>query len=261
MAFAGRSGRHALPLGTFLGLAGIAVVFAGEPVLDWYGGAARCLSFRAPPRAWPWGWPWRCSPCWRCSPWSRPCAPRRGFGTGPSSQLNDAMAAARPLVAQALRPGGYRAWFFAANEALRQTRATEAEVFDDRWANGCSPTRATRRSPTGRARPSCDRLRQGEPMTVGPLAGRGTRIVSYVYFDSGGRARAAPCGRRRARPRRRAAGAPSAAARPCRGPGGADPGGRAGAVPRSSAAPGPPPRARSTPTRPPWNACGIRERW
>jgi leader peptidase (prepilin peptidase)/N-methyltransferase len=38
MAFAGRSGRHALPLGTFLGLAGIAVVFAGEPVLDWYGG-------------------------------------------------------------------------------------------------------------------------------------------------------------------------------------------------------------------------------
>ena len=38
MAFAGRSGRHALPLGTFLGLAGIAVVFVGEPVLDWYGG-------------------------------------------------------------------------------------------------------------------------------------------------------------------------------------------------------------------------------
>jgi leader peptidase (prepilin peptidase)/N-methyltransferase len=38
MAFGGRSGRHALPLGTFLGIAGIAVVFAGQPVLDWYRG-------------------------------------------------------------------------------------------------------------------------------------------------------------------------------------------------------------------------------
>jgi len=38
MAFGGRSSRHPLPLGTFLGLAGIAVVFAGQPVLDWYRG-------------------------------------------------------------------------------------------------------------------------------------------------------------------------------------------------------------------------------
>ena len=38
MAFAGRSEQHTLPLGTFLGLAGIAVVFAGEPVLAWYRG-------------------------------------------------------------------------------------------------------------------------------------------------------------------------------------------------------------------------------
>jgi leader peptidase (prepilin peptidase)/N-methyltransferase len=36
MAFGGRTSRHALPLGTFLGIAGIAVVFAGQPVLDWY---------------------------------------------------------------------------------------------------------------------------------------------------------------------------------------------------------------------------------
>jgi leader peptidase (prepilin peptidase) / N-methyltransferase len=41
MAFGGRSGRHALPLGTFLGIAGIAVVFAGQPVLDWYRGLLR----------------------------------------------------------------------------------------------------------------------------------------------------------------------------------------------------------------------------
>jgi leader peptidase (prepilin peptidase)/N-methyltransferase len=38
MAFAGRSSQHRLPLGTFLGLAGIGVIFAGEPVLRWYQG-------------------------------------------------------------------------------------------------------------------------------------------------------------------------------------------------------------------------------
>jgi leader peptidase (prepilin peptidase)/N-methyltransferase len=38
MAFAGRSAQHRLPLGTFLGLAGIAVVFMGEPLLRWYRG-------------------------------------------------------------------------------------------------------------------------------------------------------------------------------------------------------------------------------
>jgi leader peptidase (prepilin peptidase) / N-methyltransferase len=38
IAFAGRTGQHKLPLGTFLGLAGIAVVFVGEPLLAWYKG-------------------------------------------------------------------------------------------------------------------------------------------------------------------------------------------------------------------------------
>jgi leader peptidase (prepilin peptidase)/N-methyltransferase len=41
MAIGGRSSRHALPLATFLGLAGIAVVFSGQPVLDWYRGLLR----------------------------------------------------------------------------------------------------------------------------------------------------------------------------------------------------------------------------
>ncbi len=41
MALRGRSSRHALPLGTFLGIAGIAVVFGGKPVLDWYRGFLR----------------------------------------------------------------------------------------------------------------------------------------------------------------------------------------------------------------------------
>lgn len=37
IAFEGRDGKHALPLGTFLGLAGILVVLFGDPVLAWYG--------------------------------------------------------------------------------------------------------------------------------------------------------------------------------------------------------------------------------
>jgi leader peptidase (prepilin peptidase)/N-methyltransferase len=38
MAFGGRTSQHKLPLGTFLGLAGIVVVFVGEPLLAWYRG-------------------------------------------------------------------------------------------------------------------------------------------------------------------------------------------------------------------------------
>jgi leader peptidase (prepilin peptidase)/N-methyltransferase len=38
VALRGRGMRHALPLGTFLGAAGIAVVFFGDPILIWYQG-------------------------------------------------------------------------------------------------------------------------------------------------------------------------------------------------------------------------------
>jgi leader peptidase (prepilin peptidase)/N-methyltransferase len=38
IALRGRDLRHALPLGTFLGLAGIAVVFLGDAILAWYRG-------------------------------------------------------------------------------------------------------------------------------------------------------------------------------------------------------------------------------
>ncbi len=41
MLVRGRTLRHALPLGTFLGLAAIAVLFAGEPLLRWYRGLLR----------------------------------------------------------------------------------------------------------------------------------------------------------------------------------------------------------------------------
>lgn len=38
VAFRGRDTKHALPLGTFLGGAGIVVLFVGDPLLDWYRG-------------------------------------------------------------------------------------------------------------------------------------------------------------------------------------------------------------------------------
>jgi leader peptidase (prepilin peptidase)/N-methyltransferase len=38
IAFRGGNGKYALPLGTFLGLAGIVVTFIGEPVTTWYRG-------------------------------------------------------------------------------------------------------------------------------------------------------------------------------------------------------------------------------
>jgi leader peptidase (prepilin peptidase)/N-methyltransferase len=41
VALRGRDMRHALPFGTFLGAAGIAVVFFGEPILSWYRGLFR----------------------------------------------------------------------------------------------------------------------------------------------------------------------------------------------------------------------------
>ncbi len=36
--FRGKGARHPLPLGTFLGAAGMLVVFVGEPIVDWYRG-------------------------------------------------------------------------------------------------------------------------------------------------------------------------------------------------------------------------------
>ena len=41
MLFRGRDARYALPLGTFLGIAGILVVFTGAPVVAWYGSLFR----------------------------------------------------------------------------------------------------------------------------------------------------------------------------------------------------------------------------
>lgn len=41
MLVKGRSGRHALPLGTFLAAGGVATLFVGAPLLEWYRGLLR----------------------------------------------------------------------------------------------------------------------------------------------------------------------------------------------------------------------------
>ncbi|HEY7516130.1 MAG TPA: prepilin peptidase [Vicinamibacteria bacterium] len=41
MVFCGRSAQHRLPLGTFLGLGALVSLFAGAPILAWYGGLWR----------------------------------------------------------------------------------------------------------------------------------------------------------------------------------------------------------------------------
>jgi len=41
VAFQGRSARHKLPLGTFLALGALVVIFAGDPLLSWYKGFFR----------------------------------------------------------------------------------------------------------------------------------------------------------------------------------------------------------------------------
>jgi len=41
MAFEGRDGRYKLPLGTFLAMAALVVVFAGDPIVGWYRGLLR----------------------------------------------------------------------------------------------------------------------------------------------------------------------------------------------------------------------------
>ena len=74
-----RSSQHPLPLGTFLGLAGIAVLFVGQPLVDWYAPAAARMSVRLSRPVAPGRWP----PCSSsapstCTPPPWGCARTRG---------------------------------------------------------------------------------------------------------------------------------------------------------------------------------------
>jgi signal transduction histidine kinase len=93
-------------------------------------------------------------------------------------------AASRHALEAALRAGGRQSWLLAAEEALRSTRAAEAEVFDESGQRllaqpGPAPVEHW---PSER---EAARLRAGEVVTVGPVAGDSARVLSYQAFVSG----------------------------------------------------------------------------
>jgi signal transduction histidine kinase len=94
------------------------------------------------------------------------------------------LSASRPELAAALRPGGRQAWLLAVDEALRSTRAAEAELFDESGRRLLAHPAA---APVEHwlAAAEAARLRAGEVVTVGPVAGDSARILSYAAFASG----------------------------------------------------------------------------
>lgn len=96
-----------------------------------------------------------------------------------------ALAGSRHLVEAALRPGGRQAWQLAAEESLRSTDAAEAELFDHAGQRLLAHPAA---APVAHwpAAAESERLRSGEVVAVGPVAGDATRVLTYAAFDSGG---------------------------------------------------------------------------
>lgn len=97
----------------------------------------------------------------------------------------DALLAARPALEAALRPGGRQAWQVAAEEALRATQAAEAEVFDGTGKRLLAHPAA---APVAHWPTEMEslRLRAGEVVALGPVAGDAARVLSYAAFISGG---------------------------------------------------------------------------
>jgi signal transduction histidine kinase len=98
-------------------------------------------------------------------------------------RVRDATLAARPRLAQLLRPGGAAAWNEGAREAIRSSLAAEFEVFDFTGRRLFATPReaAVDHWP---AVADLQRVRSGEVLTLGPGAGRPTRALSYVSFQS-----------------------------------------------------------------------------
>jgi len=97
----------------------------------------------------------------------------------------DALVAARPALEAALRPGGRQAWQMAAEEALRATHAGEAEMFDGAGQRLLAHPAS---APVAHWPSELEglRLRSGEVVTLGPVAGDTARVLSYAAFVSGG---------------------------------------------------------------------------
>ena len=93
--------------------------------------------------------------------------------------VREAAEAARPRLALALRPGDAASWQDAAQEALTSSLATEIEVFDPSGKRLLVyPSMApVEHWPTAS---ELDRLRSGDIVSFGPLAGEVWRVLTYV---------------------------------------------------------------------------------
>ena len=96
----------------------------------------------------------------------------------------DAVSAARPRLASLLRPGSVGAWAEAAREAVHASLASEFEVFD---FTGRRLFSAPQVAPIDHwpAAAELRIVRAGTVLTVGPLAGRSARLLTYASFQSG----------------------------------------------------------------------------
>ena len=95
----------------------------------------------------------------------------------------DATLAARPRLAQLLRPGGVAAWNEGAREAIQSSLAAEFEIFD---FTGRRLFATPREAPVEHwpAVSDLQLVRTGEVLTLGPVAGRSARLLTYFSFQS-----------------------------------------------------------------------------
>jgi len=96
----------------------------------------------------------------------------------------EAIRACEPQVSALLEPGGSDAWNAALQAALRSTSATEAELFT---AGGQRVASQPRAASVQHWLPSAgvEGLREGGPVTVGPVTGGGGRLLTYAAVRSG----------------------------------------------------------------------------
>jgi len=99
--------------------------------------------------------------------------------------VRDGLLAARPRLAESLRPGGEASWTAAADEVLRASLASEVEVFD---TEGRALLRKPRAAPVEHW-PTADERQlvlNDSVLVVGPITRRYSRLLSYAAFRSGG---------------------------------------------------------------------------
>lgn len=100
--------------------------------------------------------------------------------------VQDAVQAERPRLGSILRPGGPETLIQAAEEALRSSSASEAELFD---ASGTLLMARPAASPVRHWLGPEDlrRALAGEAVTLGPLAGDDPRLLTYASIPAGDR--------------------------------------------------------------------------